>query len=333
MRLFKTKADRLAYQNAQFETLLKAGYSRETYKGLEFFTKNDNGFLLKVFRGSAAHHVEYVNYRSEERRAEVIKNYKLNHDRREQYKAELKANPKASSAENCAAAIREELKNTFPGVKFSVKSSNFSGGDSVHISYYDGPSCKEVESITDKYQYGHFNGMEDLYENSNMRDDIPQSKYVSVSRSISDELKAIILPDAERIFSDSPFDCHDVHNWIYRVFYPCSIPAGSVVTGIESTGITCGVSRPDTFYKIAFTIQETATKIKEDKSFDKVEVRSGEVNIINYSEKAIAVIGDTKPIKDKLKALGGKFNFRLSCGAGWIFPKTKLNEIQTALTA
>lgn len=54
----------------------------------------------------------------------------------------------------------------------------------------------------------------------------------------------------------------------------------------------------------------------------------GEIQIIDYSEKAIAVIGDTKPIKDKLKELGGKFNFRLSCGAGWIFPKTKLTEVQ-----
>ena len=53
--------------------------------------------------------------------------------------------------------------------------------------------------------------------------------------------------------------------------------------------------------------------------------------IINYSDKAIAVIGDTKAIKDSLKELGGRFNFRLSCGAGWVFPKTKLDAVQKLL--
>lgn len=41
--------------------------------------------------------------------------------------------------------------------------------------------------------------------------------------------------------------------------------------------------------------------------------------------------GDTKPIKEQLKELGGKFNFRLSCGAGWIFQKSKLEEVQKLL--
>ena len=67
----------------------------------------------------------------------------------------------------CAAAIRTELKTKFPDCKFSVTSENFSGGDSVHISWKDGPTTKQVDSIVNKYQYGHFNGMEDIYEYSN----------------------------------------------------------------------------------------------------------------------------------------------------------------------
>lgn len=63
-----------------------------------------------------------------------------------------------------------------------------------------------------------------------------------------------------------------------------------------------------------------------------MEVPEGQIQIIDYSEKAIAVIGETKPIKDKLKELGGRFNFRLSCGAGWIFPKTKLQELEAFLS-
>lgn len=66
-------------------------------------------------------------------------------------------------------------------------------------------------------------------------------------------------------------------------------------------------------------------------SIKPIESAEGEVNVIEYSDKAIAVIGDTKPIKELLKSLGGSFNPRLSCGAGWIFSKKKLEEVQTAL--
>lgn len=53
------------------------------------------------------------------------------------------------------------------------------------------------------------------------------------------------------------------------------------------------------------------------------------LQIINYSAKAVAVIGDTKTIKEQLKAMGGKFNPRLSCGTGWIFSAKKRAEIET----
>lgn len=57
--------------------------------------------------------------------------------------------------------------------------------------------------------------------------------------------------------------------------------------------------------------------------------------IVDYSEKAIALFGDTKPIKDLLSAMGGKFNPRLTHNdakqAGWIFAKTKREELNTVL--
>lgn len=53
--------------------------------------------------------------------------------------------------------------------------------------------------------------------------------------------------------------------------------------------------------------------------------------IIDYSEKAVAVVGDTREIKDALKALGGRFNSRLACGAGWIFSKSKRVQIEAVL--
>lgn len=54
-------------------------------------------------------------------------------------------------------------------------------------------------------------------------------------------------------------------------------------------------------------------------------------SIIDYSEKAIAVTGDTRKIAAELRALGGRFNSRLSCGPGWIFPAKKRAELETLL--
>ena len=98
-----------------------------------------------------------------------------------------------STQAKASKAIKAELKSTFPTTKFSVTSESFAGGNSVRISWTDGPQEKDVKSITDKYQYGSFNGMEDIYEYNNKNEDLPQAKYVQVSRHISaqNEAKAI----------------------------------------------------------------------------------------------------------------------------------------------
>lgn len=47
------------------------------------------------------------------------------------------------------------------------------------------------------------------------------------------------------------------------------------------------------------------------------------VDIINYSDKALAVVGDTKPLRERLKELKGRFNSGLTVDgirrAGWVF--------------
>jgi hypothetical protein len=58
--------------------------------------------------------------------------------------------------------------------------------------------------------------------------------------------------------------------------------------------------------------------------------------IVDYSEKALAVFGDTRAIKDQLKALGGRFNPKLTHEggkrAGWIFSKGREQEVRNLLT-
>lgn len=61
------------------------------------------------------------------------------------------------------------------------------------------------------------------------------------------------------------------------------------------------------------------------------------ISIVNYSEKAIAVFGNTKEIKDHLLSIGGKFNPSLKQNeervAGWIFPSSKRDEVKKIITA
>ncbi len=58
----------------------------------------------------------------------------------------------------------------------------------------------------------------------------------------------------------------------------------------------------------------------------------GEFILVEYSDKAIALFGDTKPIKDRLSDLGGRFNCRLNYDgqkrAGWIFQKAKEAQVR-----
>ena len=53
--------------------------------------------------------------------------------------------------------------------------------------------------------------------------------------------------------------------------------------------------------------------------------------IIDYSEKAIALIGDTRQLKEQLKQIGGRFNPRLTCGAGWVFPKSTESKVRALI--
>jgi Skp family chaperone for outer membrane proteins len=59
------------------------------------------------------------------------------------------------------------------------------------------------------------------------------------------------------------------------------------------------------------------------------------VEIVEYTQKCIAVIGATKPIKDDLKALRGKWNSNLTINGassgGWIFPLTRRDDVVAML--
>jgi len=59
--------------------------------------------------------------------------------------------------------------------------------------------------------------------------------------------------------------------------------------------------------------------------------------IVDYSERAIALFGETSQYKDNISAIGGKFNASLKNNdqklAGWIFPKSKKSEVEKLLNS
>jgi len=58
--------------------------------------------------------------------------------------------------------IRGDLKDAFPGVKFSIRGDSYSGGASTNISYVDGPPLDDAEQVAKAFQGSTFDGMIDL---------------------------------------------------------------------------------------------------------------------------------------------------------------------------
>lgn len=92
-----------------------------------------------------------------------------------------------------AKAIRQYLKSI--GVKASVRSESFAGGNAVDVDVNDlNPELyQQVKAECEKYQIGSFNSMEDIYEFDNRNNDLPQVKYVQLSNCFSDETKQAAL--------------------------------------------------------------------------------------------------------------------------------------------
>lgn len=223
---------------------------------------------------------------------------------------------KYSDHKTVGANIRAELKRNFPTTKFSVRYKSFSGGDEYSITWQDGPTTKQVDAIVQKYQDMH----PDAYSCGDYWDYEPSEfnhlyggvSYVMTSRTISAEA----LSKTKERFADLTEENMVQYNY--------------GIEGANSYAYTYARSIEDMIHWLARSIdwQEVAPKQEEKHS-----AVCGDFEIVDYSDKSFAVVGDTKNIKDDLKRLGGRFNFRLSCGAGWIFPKTKMDDVKALLNA
>lgn len=223
--------------------------------------------------------------------------------------------------------LRKLLAHKFPGVKFSI-SRRSKGSDSVNICWTDGPTDKAVNRIGKLFQGKTFDGMTD-YEDSVESEFLTlfgALDYVFTERSFSD---AVMEKEKARVIEDYPqlLDGEQIHYTKISVF---KNPKDTSVVWFSAESVARHRLRDvDLTPK-----QEDRKSPKPEANTAKLEgaaKTSSGLRIVDYSEKAVAVIGDTKAVKDLLKSMGGRFNARLSCGAGWVFSKKKTDELKVTL--
>lgn len=107
-----------------------------------------------------------------------------------------------SGAALTAKRIKKRLSALYPNMKFSVTSDTFSMGNSVDIRWTDGPLMESVNAITKQYQYGSFDGQQDMYNYEDIDESLgcEGAKYVMCHRDMSAAYKAMIVAKAEEYY-------------------------------------------------------------------------------------------------------------------------------------
>lgn len=106
-----------------------------------------------------------------------------------------------STHAQAAKLVRQDLKKAFPSVKFSVKSRSYAGGNSIDIQWTNGPTHDNVVKVVGKYEQGTFDAMTDYYNYDNIRNDIPQVKYLLATRDIAQETMMEALEVCKNVYA------------------------------------------------------------------------------------------------------------------------------------
>ena len=123
-----------------------------------------------------------------------------------------------SIAALAARAIRKEFKEA--GIRPDrVTSQNFAGGNSVRVTFTDAPpeTRLKAHSIVQKYQYGYFDGSQDLYIYNPAEKTLPQVKYTNVQCNLSPELQQELEAYAAKHFNDYDPD-RNAREFVHRLY-------------------------------------------------------------------------------------------------------------------
>lgn len=202
------------------------------------------------------------------------------------------------STKEIAAKVRSYAKKNFPDFKFSIRTEWSIYTDSMCIELKEGTCIPFIEGSRSA-ERGYMSTMNNVkgWENE-----------------LTPEMFKVL--DAVTTYASSfRYDDSDGMQDYYDTNFYLNIKIGSGYQLTEPKAKKSSVK---------------AEKAEEAKEMEAVTVEG--LEIVDYSEKAIAVFGDTKAIKEQLKGLGGRFNPSLNYDggkrAGWIFSKKQADKVK-----
>ena len=205
------------------------------------------------------------------------------------------------STKEISANVRIFAKKNFPDFKFSVRTERSMCTDSMYIELKAGTCIPFVEGSRSA-ERGYMSTM-------------------STVKGWEDELTPEMFKvlDAVTTYASSfRYDDSDVMQDYFDTNFNIHIKVGDEYQVVEPK-----------------EKKNTLKKGKEDAAGVVEYVKAECLEIVDYSEKAIAVFGATKAIKDQLKDLGGRFNPALNYDgekrAGWIFSKEQADKVRELL--
>lgn len=217
------------------------------------------------------------------------------------------------------ANIVAELKHRFPDFKFSIKKRGYG---SIDIEWTNGPAYEDVSEVEHLFEDHSFDYSGDYhdYTPSNFNKVFGGLEYIFLEREMSEDLNEALMKGIKEFWGGTDYENEKD---VYHLFKVTTIPVGAYNFRLERKENTCG--NVVDFFKIGYDLPETKEVTKEEKH------EPLNIKVVDYSDKSIAVIGDTFEIKDKLKEHGGRFNKFLNIDgekkAGWVFPLSKKDEI------
>lgn len=202
------------------------------------------------------------------------------------------------STKEIAAKVRSYAKKNFPEFKFSIRTEWSMYTDSMYIELKEGTCIPFVEGSRSA-ERGYMDTMNTVK---------------GWEKELTPEMFKVL--DAVTIYANSfKYDDSDSMQDYFDTNFYLKIKVSDEYKVIEPKVKKSSVK---------------AEKVEKAKEVEAVTVEG--LEIVDYSEKAIAVFGDTKAIKEQLKELGGRFNPSLNYNgekrAGWIFSKKQADKVK-----
>lgn len=230
-----------------------------------------------------------------------------------------------------ATEIKKELKSTFPGVKFSVRSSSYNTGSSISIEWSNLPTVAAVEAITNKYS--HVNRCEVTHEILSGGNTYI-STYVDYTPEFIGQVEALMSDESKEI-KGSYFYTTNFNKVVDQMWKEQSndVITESTITTIEAVEVA--IVTPVIENPIQTAINETPDQTKEEltnnviASINQIQgVYTKETNMFNQHELYIdgVHVGYVREEREKFFIIP-HFRFSANIGKGFTVNINELYEV------